>query len=42
MTYVEEINFLLLLIFVFGPLLCYSSELIWKYGSYRQSVGLLG
>jgi hypothetical protein len=25
-----------------GPLACFSSELIWKYGSYRQSVGLLG
>jgi hypothetical protein len=29
-------------LFVLVPLACFPSELIWKYGSYKQSVGLLG
>jgi hypothetical protein len=33
---------LLLLHFLLGPVACFPSELIWNYGSYRQSVGLLG
>jgi hypothetical protein len=32
---------LLLLPFVLGSLASFPSELIWNYGSYRQSVGLL-
>jgi hypothetical protein len=35
-------NYLLLLPFVLGPLVCFPSELIWNYVSYRQMVGLLG
>jgi hypothetical protein len=31
---------LLLLPFVLGPLACFPSELIWNYGSYKQSAGL--
>jgi hypothetical protein len=38
-------NFLLLILHLpltLGPLACFPSELIWIYGSYRQSVWLLG
>jgi hypothetical protein len=28
-------------LFILGPLAYFSSELIWEYGSYKQSVGLL-
>jgi hypothetical protein len=33
---------ILLLPFVLGPPFCFPSELIRNYGSYRESVGLLG
>jgi hypothetical protein len=33
--------YLLLLLFVLGPLACFPWELIWNYGSYRHSVGFL-
>jgi hypothetical protein len=34
--------YLILRLFVLGPLACFPSELIWNYGSYRQLVGFLG
>jgi hypothetical protein len=34
--------YFLLLPFILDPLACFPSELFWNYGSYRQSVGLLG
>jgi hypothetical protein len=38
-----ETHFLLLLLpFVLDPLVCFLSELMWKYGTYRQLVQLLG
>jgi hypothetical protein len=33
---------IIIIILVLGPLACFPSELIWNYGSYRQSVGPLG
>jgi hypothetical protein len=42
--HVTKLNGLIFLLprFVLGPLACFTSELIWNYGSYRQSVELLG
>jgi hypothetical protein len=37
----KYIIIIIIIPFVLGPLACCPSELIWNYGSYRKSVGLL-